>query len=268
MLSTGVIASHEKPIAQAGLIAKGTVYCILGILAFMAAFHIRGQSASNTDKAGVFDFIYKQPGGQPLLAVVALGLFSYCIWRGMQAFMDTANKGSDRSGIAARLRYLFSGIVYGSLAVYAVNILLSKGSRSGDKQQGIAEELLSRPFGQWLAGIAAAILIGVGVYQIYYGLSEKFKKHVQRAAGSGNRNLLLMAGTIGYLARGLVWLIIAWMFSKAAMHSNSAEAGDTSRAFGFLQEIAYGRYILAAVGLGLICYGAFNFIRARYERFH
>ncbi|NEU08306.1 DUF1206 domain-containing protein [Flavihumibacter sp. R14] len=268
MLSTGVITSHEKPFAQAGLMAKGTVYCILGILAFMAAFHIDGQSVNKADKAGVFDFINKQPGGQALLAVVAVGLFSYCLWRGIQAFMDTANKGTDGSGIATRLRYLFSGIVYGSLGVYAVKMLLSKNTMSGDKQQGIAQELLSRPFGQWLAGIAAAILAGVGIYQLYYGLSEKYKKHVQKAAGSSNRNLLLTAGKVGYIARGTVWLIIAWMFSKAALHSNSAEAGDTSRAFGFLQDVAYGRYVLAAVGLGLICYGTFNFIRARFERFH
>jgi hypothetical protein len=77
-----------------------------------------------------------------------------------------------------------------------------------------------------------------------------------------------MAGKLGYVARGIVWVVLAWLFLKAALHANSAEAGDTSKAFSFLQDAAYGSYLLGAVGLGFICYGAFNFIRVRYESFH
>ena len=80
--------------------------------------------------------------------------------------------------------------------------------------------------------------------------------------------VLLIAGKTGYVARGIVWLIIGWMFSKAAIHSNSSEAGDTSKAFSFLQSGSYGSYLLGAVALGLIFYGILNFIRARHERFN
>ena len=267
MLSASTLTSNEKPIAQFGLIAKGLVYCLLGVLAFMAAFHIKGRSAGNTDKAGVFDFIEKQTGGQIMLAILALGLISYTVWRGIQAFSDSQNKGSDAKGLATRARYLFSGLVYGSLAVYVINMLFSNPSGSGDSQQSMARELLSKPFGQWLVGIGAAILLGVGLYQIWYGISEKFRKHAEKVGRSSHTGLLLLAGKIGYVARGIVWVVIAWMFFKAALSSISAEAGDTSKAFSFLQDAAYGSYLLAAVGLGLVCYGAFNFVRAKYERF-
>ena len=268
MLATNTLTSHQKPIAQAGLVAKGIVYCLLGLLAFMAAFNINGQSAKNADTAGVFDFIYKQTGGQILLGIIALGLFSYAVWRGIQTFGDTEHKGTDTKGLAARARYLFSGLVYGSLAVYAANMLFANASSNGDDKQNMAKELLSKPFGQWLVGIAAAILLGVGIYQIYYGLSEKYKKHANRVGRSSNKKLLLMAGKVGYIARGIVWLLIAWLFAKAAIHSNSAEAGDTSKAFSFLEHVSYGSYLLGAVALGLICYGTFNFIRAKYENFN
>jgi hypothetical protein len=62
-------------------------------------------------------------------------------------------------------------------------------------------------------------------------------------------------------------LIIAWLFSKAAWFSNAFEAGDTAKAFRFLESASYGSYLLGALGLGLLCYGLFNFIRARYETF-
>ncbi|WP_036679467.1 DUF1206 domain-containing protein [Daejeonella oryzae] len=268
MSITKTLKSREKPIAQAGLTAKGIVYCLLGTLAFMAAFNINGRSAENTDKSGVFDFVYQQTGGKIMLAIIALGLISYTLWRIMQALGDTEKKGSDAKGLSSRARYLFSGLVYGSVAVAAIKVLLSKPSGSGDDQQNLAQELLSKPFGQWMVGIGAAILLAVGVYQIWYGLSEKYKKHAQKASYSSNKEILLMAGKIGYVARGVVWLVIAWLFFNAAIHSNSSEAGDTSEAFSFLENAAYGTYLLAAVGLGLICYGTFNFIRARYENFN
>jgi len=259
--------SHIKPIAQAGLTAKGIVYCLLGIFAFMAAFNISGQSTANTNKEGVFGFIQKQTGGQIMLAVVALGLLCYCLWRGIQAFGDTEEKGSDSKGIASRGRYLFSGLIYASLAAYAMKMLFSdKGSGKSNSQDRV-QELLNKPFGEWLPGLVAAIIIGVGIYQIYYGVSEKYRKHVDKANNSANKEILLTAGKIGYVARGIVWLVIGWLFIKAAGNSNSDQQGDTSKAFGFLAEASYGSYILAAVGFGLICYGVFNFIRVRYESF-
>lgn len=268
MSLTKTNASKIKLIAQAGLIAKGIVYCLLGILTFMAAFNISGKSANTTDTSGVFDFIYKQTGGQIMLGMIAAGLICYCIWRFIQTFGDTENKGSDTKGIISRSRYLFSGIVYGSIAFQLVRILLSDESGSGDQKQDLARELLSKPFGQWLVGIAAAILLGIGIYQIYYGLSEQYLKHVEKAGDSKNKKRLLFAGKIGYVARGIVWLLIAFLFFKAAIYANSAEAGDTSKAFAFLQDASYGSILLAAVGIGLICYGTFNFIRARYENFN
>jgi heme/copper-type cytochrome/quinol oxidase subunit 2 len=265
---TQSVSSYIKPIAQAGLLAKGVVYCLLGVLAFMAAFNFAGQSTNNTDKEGVFSFVHKQTGGQIMLAIIALGLLCYCLWRGIQAFGDTEEKGKDAKGIASRARYMFSGLVYASLAAFAIKILFSSSKSSGENQkQDMVQEILNKPLGEWLLGIAAAIIIGVGIYQIYYGLSEKYSKHVENAGHGANKNLLLLSGKIGYVARGFVWLIIGWLFTKAAFNSNSSEAGETSKAFKFLAEASYGSYILAAVGLGLICYGLFNFVRVKYENF-
>jgi len=62
-------------------------------------------------------------------------------------------------------------------------------------------------------------------------------------------------------------MLLAWLFFKAAISANSSEAGDTSKAFKSLQDSSYGAYLLALIAGGLICYGAFNLIRAKYESF-
>ncbi|WP_073850840.1 DUF1206 domain-containing protein [Pontibacter flavimaris] len=256
--------------ARFGLSAKGVVYCLLGILAFMAAFEIGGQSTENTERSGIFRTIQDMPAGNILLGLIALGLLCYAIWRFIQAVRDTEDKGSDAKGVAKRLRYIFSGLVYGSFAVLAARMVLGNSSGSGgDSRQTLAAKLLEQPFGQWLVGLLAVGTLIAGIYQIYYGYSEKYKKEVQSGGLKHEvEHQMIRAGKLGYMARGIVWLIIGYLFLQAALKSSSSEAGGNKAAFQFLENASYGSFILGAVALGLICYGIFMFMRAKYQPIH
>jgi hypothetical protein len=250
--------SWLRPLAQAGLISKGIVYCLLGSFAFMAAFGIGGHSSGNADRSGVFGSLEAAPGGPYLLGALALGLFCYTAWRLFEAVADPGHKGSDAKGIANRLRYAMSGLIYASIAWVAARLALTHRGSGTDSKQKAAHELLTEPAGQWLTGAAALVLIGIGIYQIWYGWSEKYRKHVPGAT-------LQTAGKVGYTARGAVWCVLGWLFGRAALHANSAEAGDTGKAFQFVAG-SWGPWVLAALGIGLVCYGVFNFIRAKHDR--
>ncbi len=260
-------SSTVPVLARTGLVAKGILYCLIGVLAFMAAFELNGQSNVDASKKGVFELILKQTGGQILLALVLFGLLCYCAWR----FYEAVNKGNgsfNKKTIGKRLRYFFSGLVYLSLAIYGTKLLLFNEKDNGDGTEQLAATLLDKPFGQWLVGIFGLIIAGVGIYQLWYGVSEKYRKHVGNLGLRNNHaKTILVAGKGGYVARGIVWLIIAWLLLKAAIHASSKEAGDTGKAFGFLENSPFGSYMLGAVGAGLICYGIFSFVRAQYERF-
>ena len=254
--------------AKAGLTAKGLVYCLVGILAFMAAFELGGKSAEGSDKTGVFQFVLEQSYGRILLALIAIGLACYTIWRLTEALKGGNNNNNTAKNIGKRIRYAFSGLVYGSLAYYAASLVLGNGgSGNGDSRQTLARELLHQPFGQWLVGIVAVGTAIAGFYQIYLGLSDKYRKHVQSGGLKHEvEGMLIRAGKVGYLARGIVWLIIAYLFLKAALAADPGQAGGSGSAFAFLENSSYGSYLLGAVALGLICYGVFMFMRARHEK--
>jgi hypothetical protein len=61
--------------------------------------------------------------------------------------------------------------------------------------------------------------------------------------------------------------VIAFLFFRAAFHAAASEAGSTGKAFRFIENSPLGSLLLGLLGLGVIAYGVFNFIRARYERF-
>lgn len=256
--------TNLQRVARAGYIAKGIVYVLLGAMAFMAAF---GWSSSGKEasQSGVFEIIRGAPAGGVLLAVLALGLVCYAAWRMIQTFAPQQN-GEHKKG--KRAAYFFSGLAYTAVAVAAAKMALWNESSGGNSQQTLAASLLQRPFGQWLTGLAAALFAGIGIYQIYYGWAEKYRKHVSNGQlHSQHASLLLRFGKVGYIARGIVWLLIAYLLLQAALHAKASEAGGTADAFSFLESFPAGSYLLGAVGLGLVAYGIFNFIRARYERF-
>ena len=257
--------------ARVGLVAKGIVYSLVGILAFMAAFEIGGNSTQNANRTGVLRFILEQPFGKVLLGLIAAGLACYSIWRIIEAFYDTEHKGAGAKGLASRIGSFASGVIYGALAFSAAMLVLgsSSGGGNGDSRQTLARELLQQPFGQWLVGVVAVGTMVLGLYQIYLGLSEKYKKKVQ-SAGLKNETeeMMIRAGKIGLVARGIVWIIIGYLFLKAALQANPQEAGGSSSAFQFLESSTYGSILLGAVALGLICYGLFMFMRAKYQPIH
>ncbi|HVF96797.1 MAG TPA: DUF1206 domain-containing protein [Flavisolibacter sp.] len=263
------LATTAKPwvkrIAQAGYIAKGVVYVLLGLLGFMAAFELAGQRGQKASQSGILQLVKDLPAGTLLLLLLATGLLCYSIWRGIQTFYQP--KGDKKW--PTRLRYLASGLAYLALAYAAIQMVIKdRSAGGGDQNQALASELLQQPLGQALVGLAALVFAGTGIYQIYYGLSEKYKKHVQDLSlQSTYASTLLRSGKIGYISRGLVWLVIAFLFLRAAIYSRASEAGNTDKAFRFVEDSPFGSYILGALGLGLVAYGIFNFIRARYEQF-
>ncbi len=252
-------------LAQSGLIAKGIVYLLIGFIAFTAAIGLGKQDSKDVSHDAAFTSIENLPGGPVLLFILAAGLLSYSVWRMVQVFRkdDTGHVKPVK-----RFRYFFSGLAYLLLTFSLVKFALDQKSNEGDQNQQMAGELMSKPFGPWLVVVAGLIFAAVGIYQVFYGLSEKYRKQLQSMnLHSSASSLLLRFGKVGYVARGVVWLVISYMLIRAGLHHNSSEAGNTDKAFQLLENSPLGIWLAAAVGLGLIAYGIFSFLRARYERF-
>lgn len=254
-----------EKLARFGMGAKGTVYIILGVLTAMAAFNEGGQKAGQSD---ALKFIYNQPFGQVLLAILTVGLIGYVVWRFVQAFRDPENEGDDKKGIAKRVGYGASGLLYAFLAFEAIKMLMNSGSSGGggggNKQ--IVSMLLEQPFGQVLVGIAAAALAAKAIYSIYKAVTGKFMEDINVGQLDHKiKEIIKKTGTAGHLARGVVVGIVSFFFVKAAIQANASQAGGTEGAFSFIQSSSYGSWLLGIVAIGLACYGVFMLVKARYK---
>lgn len=277
MNSTGIHiknkAEHQagewvETFARVGIVAKGVVYLLVGALAAMAVFTAGG---GNNGKQGALQTIIEQPFGKILLGIVVLGLLGYVTWRMIQAFKDPDGYGTDTKGIFKRIGFFFSGLIYLFFAFSGARMIFSglgssnSGGSGGGGRQMLVAKVLEQPFGQWLIGIAAVILIAKGIEQLYKAYTAKFKRKVNEAKMSHKERVTFMrTGRIGLTARGIVWGILGYFLIQAALQSDASEAKGTEGALDFLS-FTGGPYLMAAVALGLAIYGIFMFVMAKYR---
>lgn len=262
--------SHAAPddkwiekFARFGYVAKGAVYVLIGGFTAAAAFGSGGQKAG---KATVLKTIENIPGGTVILAILALGLLGYAVWRFTQAIKDTENAGTDGKGMIKRIGYVISGLMYGFLAYYAIKLITQAGSSGGGSRETLTAKLLAQPMGQWLVGLVALGFIIKGIRQIYKAYTGKFKEKVQQSSISADKKRMFTKwGRFGFYSRGVILLIVGYMFIKAAIQANPSQAGGTQEAFGWIQEQSYGPYLMGLIAIGLIGFGVWSFIQAKYR---
>ncbi len=252
-------------LARLGYFTKGLVYVIIGLLAARVAI---GDGGTTTDNQGALRAIYHQPFGQFLLVVVAVGLVGYALWSFMRALLDADGKGSDAKGMLTRIAYAVVGLLYLALALGAVRLLMSSGasSKSSDANaQDWTATLLKQSYGEGLVILAGVIVIGIALYLLYYAYSADFMRQFQSMSGTV-RTWATRLGRAGYIAQGIVFGEIGVFLILAARQHNAHQAKGVGGSLSLLVREPYGHLLLAIVAIGLIAYGLYSWMQARFRR--
>jgi hypothetical protein len=248
-------------LSRAGFVARALIYGIIGALAFGVAV---GHGGKITDQQGLFRTIEQHPLGHVLLTLLAIGLGGYSLWRLFRAVLGHGPEGADR-GID-RLGALGSGIVYGVLCAVAVQILTTSGASGGGAKQ-TASDVFSWPAGRWLVGLAGVVLGVVAIYQFVRGALRKFLDDSKTEQMSPTfERWFTVFGTIGHIARAIVFALVAVFLVKAAVDVDANEAIGLDGALAKLYNGTGGPFLLGVVAFGLVVFGGFSLVEARYRR--
>lgn len=256
--------------ARVGLVAKGISYGIVAVLALELAL---GSGGEATSRGGALQSLADEPFGKLLIGALALGFAAYAIWRFVQAIAEpddptesetksTAKKWGKRAGYVGR------GLVYAALTFSAVKILF--GSGGGKSQNETAREstaaIFDWPAGRWLVGIAGLALIGAGAWNVYRAVTTKFEDKWRTGRMSRTeRTWGSRAGVAGHLARGAVFALIGIFIGKAAVEYDPQEAIGLDGALQKLAQASHGPWLLGLTAAGLLGYGLFCLVDARYR---
>ncbi|HEX3360809.1 MAG TPA: DUF1206 domain-containing protein [Solirubrobacterales bacterium] len=248
-------------LARVGLVARGGVYFVIGLLALELAL---GEGGKATSQQGAMKTIAAQPFGKVLLILLAIGLAGYALWRLTRAAIGHGAEQRDSAG--DRVAALASGIAYLILCVTAVSILVGAGSTSGSPKEATAG-VLGWSGGTVLVAIAGIVLIGVAMYQAHRGLSRNFLEDAEtNEMSAGVRKAYTALGVVGLVARAVIFALIGYGLIKAAIDYQPKEAVGIEGALRKLTETSFGPLLLGAVAAGLIVFALYSIADARYRK--
>jgi hypothetical protein len=252
-------------LARLGFSAKGVLYGVVGLLAFLAAI---GAGGRITDSDGALRAILTQPFGRTMLLVVAAGLFGYAAWRTLEGIVDSEGRGTELKDLAVRGSYVVRGLLHGFLG-WKVLQLYRGVSVAGTSEKALVAETFTWPLGEWMVILSGLGLLGFAVYQLFRAATTKLGR--QFDLDGLRRDLGEWAVTVcraGIAARGIVFGVIAWFLIQAGITGRASKTADSADAIRFVADWPepLGSWLLGGVGAGLLAYGVFQALNAKYRR--
>ena len=248
--------------ARLGYVAKGTVYATIGVLAMLEDLGMGGKTASPD---GAMQSIGSRPLGGFLLVLLAAGLAGYALWKVVQGVMDPDDRGSDAHGIVRRVAYVGSGAIHGVLSYTAAQSVFGAEDSSEDAMAASAMAY-QPPVGRVLVAIVGVAVIGVGIYQLYAAYKATFRGELALGRmGEAGEKWTTLLGRVGTAARALAIGVAGAFLILAAYQSDPQETRGLGGALETVQHQPLGSYMLGAIAAGLVLYGAFMFLVARYR---
>jgi hypothetical protein len=247
-----------RAMARSGYAANGLVHLLIGVIVIVVAFGGRGQ----TDQAGALQTLTDLPFGIFLLWLVAATLAALGLWQLLQLVLV---RGGDLDAWGRRAQAAGPAAVYLALTGIALSVAL--GARSdGDKTaQEVSSWLFETPGGVF---VLASVGIGVGAAGVSFvviGVRRSFDKKVRIPSGAMG-TAVTISGAAGYVGKGLAITALGVLLLVAAFRQEARATGGLDAAVQALREQMFGPLLVFVVGLGLVMYAVFCFLRARYAK--
>jgi hypothetical protein len=256
------VRASAEVLVRLGYLSKALVYLLVGTLALRVAAQLGGGRL--TDHDGALYVVLRQPLGNTLLFLIAIGLLAYASWRIGGALFGW--RWYSRRSVGDRALTIVRALVYAALGWKALK--LTFGLFGGESGPGpLVREALQWPLGEWLIIACAAGIGWYGLVEIKDAARGTLEDDLDGATlrrRAGDWAFTVARAGIG--ARGVILVLLAYGLIQAAVARSPARAADMGDSLAVLNALPQGALLLGATALGLMAYGVYQLLNARYAR--
>ena len=254
-----------------GLACRGTVYLLVGYLAFRLALASHGRDGAPASTAGAVQAAVAPAWGRIPLVLLVAGLAAYSLTQLVEAVFRPAH-ATGRMGTWRQRAVSTWGFVLYSVFCLSTAWLLAETPREQTAQSeqrqdtGMTAELLRMGWGKALLVLAGLLLVAGGLEAARRAVRLNFRERF--TAGPMSRALTVITralGAFGCTARSVVFVLSGVFLIRAAVLSSAGQAKGLDAVFRSVASTTYGPWLLALLASGLFCYGLYCLIEVRYR---
>lgn len=247
--------------ARVGYAASGLLHLMIGVIALQIALGGSGQAS----QSGAISALAGTPGGMVLIWIGFLGSVALALFLFSDAAFG-ARRFSEKDRAKQRLKSAGKGVAYGAIGVAFGDFALTGAGGGGSSAESLSARLLANPAGAvLLAAVGLGFLVVAG-YFVYRGVSRSFEENLKRLPPGKAGTAVVQLGVAGYVAKGVALGVIGVLLGVAAYRHDPEAAAGIDGALRTLQQQPFGAWLLGAVAVGLIAYGVYMVVRAKYQR--
>jgi hypothetical protein len=253
-----------RRLARWGLLSKGGLYVLVGAIAVDVSV---GGGERVRDRGGALAALADTSLGKVLVGLLAVGLLGHAVWRVVEAILGRPLEGGEADSSWKRVGYAARGVWYLALFGVAVSALTGAGHSGGSrKEDRFTARVMEWPLGRWIVAAVGVGILGAGAFNLWRGVTGSFRKKLKlREMSELEEKTFRLVGGVGHVARGVVFGLIGFFLVRAAWQYDPKEAVGLDGALAEVLRQDYGDTLLGLVAGGLIAYGLYCFVEARYR---
>lgn len=234
--------------ARGGFAASGVLHLLVAWIVLRLALGDPGSA----DQSGALAALSAQTGGAVMLWMAAAVFAALGLWHIVEAAVETEVKDRVKAGAI--------GAVHVALAFSAAKFAMGSGKSSSQQNAGLSAQMMQTEWGSGVLVLIALVVIGVGGYHVYKGVTRRFLKDLEVSGGS----VITVLGITGYVAKGVVLVGAGLLVIVATMTSDPSKATGIDAAVKTIGAAPFGKFLLILAAVGLAAYGVYGFVRSRY----
>ena len=270
-MARGASGVWLRAVSRLGLVCRGTVYLLVGYLALRLALAARGRAGAPASSAGAVQEAVAPAWGRLPLGLLVAGLGAYALTQLLEAVFRPSHAESAIGRWRQRAVSSWGCLLYLAFCLSTARLLVTtprKETAQSEQQQGkdVTAALLRTGWGRLALVLVGVIVVVAGVEvarrSVRLDFRERFAaEHMPRVLAMITRAV----GAFGCVARSIVFVLVGVFILKAAVLSEAKQAKGLDAIFRSVASSAYGPWLLALLASGLLCYGLYCLLEARYR---